>query len=36
MLQDSKHSNYVNLRVEDRLLLYGIQLNEQKATKFAI
>ena len=36
MLEDSKHSSYVNLRVEDRLRLYGIQLKETKDSKAAL
>ena len=33
---NSKHASYVNLRVEDRLRLYGIQLNESKQSKQAL
>lgn len=29
-MQSDKHSFYSNLKVEDRLRLYGIQLNEQQ------
>ena len=36
LLEDSKHSSYVNLRVEDRLRLYGIQLKETKDSKAAL
>ena len=36
LLTDSKHASYVNLRVEDRLRLYGIQLNETRASKAAL
>lgn len=36
LLNDSKHASYVNLKVEDRLRLYGIQLNETKASKVAL
>ena len=36
MLGGSKHASYVNLRVEDRLRLYGIQLNESKQSKQAL
>lgn len=36
MLEDAKHSSYVNLRVEDRLRLYGIQLKETKDSKAAL
>jgi len=36
LLTESKHASYVNLKVEDRLRLYGIQLNETKASKVAL
>ena len=36
LLEDSKHSTYVNLKVEDRLRLYGIQLKETKDSKAAL
>ena len=36
LLQDGKHQSYVNLKVEDRLRLYGIQLNETRASKAAL
>lgn len=36
MLADAKHSSYVNLKVEDRLRLYGIQLNETRQSRAAL
>ena len=31
LLEASKRADYVNLKVEDRLRLYGIHLNESKS-----
>ena len=35
ILSEAKHASYVNLKVEDRLRLYGIQLTQNKASKTA-
>mmetsp|Transcript_17136 Transcript_17136/g.21635 ORF Transcript_17136/g.21635 Transcript_17136/m.21635 type:complete len:92 (+) Transcript_17136:178-453(+) len=36
IIGNSKRASYVNLKVEDRLRLYGIQLNESKQSKAAL